>query len=171
VEPWGSLGMALGWLCSPESVPSIWLCGGLGVALGCLCTPESLRSLCLVYGFVVALGGFCRESRHGRSRRTPEPRLDCLDTNTSTGLASALKGAMSSRIHRHPWPTPTITTHPTGKSLCSEFPALRHPANATLSFTPVQRIRNKCLSKCGRPARRTAVTFKWRLHPPRNLAE
>ena len=36
VEPWGSLGVALGWLCTPESMPSI----------------------CLLYGFVVALGGF-----------------------------------------------------------------------------------------------------------------
>src|ERR1035441_10609009 len=36
VEPWGGLGVALGWLCTPESMPSIWL----------------------VYGFVVALGGF-----------------------------------------------------------------------------------------------------------------
>src|ERR1035441_9325634 len=36
VEPWWSLGVALGWLCTPESMPSI----------------------CLVYGSVVALGGF-----------------------------------------------------------------------------------------------------------------
>ena len=28
--------MALGWLCTPESMPSIWPCGGLGVALGWL---------------------------------------------------------------------------------------------------------------------------------------
>src|SRR5664279_4132161 len=34
--PWGSLGVALVWLCSPESMPSI----------------------CLVYGFRVAWGGF-----------------------------------------------------------------------------------------------------------------
>src|ERR1039458_7993 len=44
-EPWGSLGVALGclslgyqqalrWLCTPESMPSIWPCGGLVVALG-----------------------------------------------------------------------------------------------------------------------------------------
>ena len=36
---------------------SIWLCGRLVVALGWLCTPESVPSLCLVYGFLVALGG------------------------------------------------------------------------------------------------------------------
>ena len=34
VEPWGGLGVALGWLCTPESMPSIWPCGGLVVALG-----------------------------------------------------------------------------------------------------------------------------------------
>src|ERR1019366_3814131 len=34
VEPWWSLGGALGWLCTPESMPSIWPWGGLGVALG-----------------------------------------------------------------------------------------------------------------------------------------
>src|ERR1035437_1771574 len=38
VEPWWSLGGALGWLCTPESMPSI----------------------CLLYGFAVALGGFAR---------------------------------------------------------------------------------------------------------------
>src|ERR1039457_3117527 len=32
--PWGSLGVALGCLCTPESMPSIWPWGGLGVALG-----------------------------------------------------------------------------------------------------------------------------------------
>src|ERR1035441_1440024 len=33
VEPWWSLGGALVWLCTPESMPSIWPCGGLVVAL------------------------------------------------------------------------------------------------------------------------------------------
>src|ERR1039458_8992390 len=33
VEPWGGFGVALGWLCTPESMPSIWPWGGLGVAL------------------------------------------------------------------------------------------------------------------------------------------
>jgi hypothetical protein len=28
------------------------------VTLGWLCTPESMPSICLVYGFAVALGGF-----------------------------------------------------------------------------------------------------------------
>ena len=32
--PWGGLGVALGWLCTPESMPSIWPWGGFGVALG-----------------------------------------------------------------------------------------------------------------------------------------
>src|ERR1035438_6670978 len=31
--------------------------GGFGVALGWLCTPESMPSICLQYGFVVASGG------------------------------------------------------------------------------------------------------------------
>src|ERR1035441_7787987 len=33
VEPWLSLGVALVGLCTPESMPSIWPCGGLVVAL------------------------------------------------------------------------------------------------------------------------------------------
>jgi hypothetical protein len=33
----------------------VWPWCGLGVALGWLCTPESMPSICLVYGFVVAL--------------------------------------------------------------------------------------------------------------------
>src|ERR1035441_3526584 len=32
--PWWSLGVALRWLCTPESMPSICLVYGLGVALG-----------------------------------------------------------------------------------------------------------------------------------------
>jgi hypothetical protein len=52
---WGSLGVALGWLCGGSLLPSRWLCGRLRVALSGLCTPESVPSLCLVYGFVVAL--------------------------------------------------------------------------------------------------------------------
>ena len=40
-------------------------------------------------------------------------------------------------------PTPAITAHPTVKSLCSESLALRHPANATPSYRPVNRIRNR----------------------------
>ena len=32
------------------------------MALGWLCTPESMPSICLVYGFAVALGGFARPS-------------------------------------------------------------------------------------------------------------
>src|ERR1019366_3249451 len=47
VEPWGGLGGAL--------VEPWW---SLRVALGWLCTPESMPSICLVYGFRVALGGF-----------------------------------------------------------------------------------------------------------------
>src|ERR1039458_2073025 len=39
VEPWWSLGVALWWLCTPESMPSI----------------------CLLYGFAVALGGSARQ--------------------------------------------------------------------------------------------------------------
>src|ERR1035437_5429337 len=35
-----------------------WLSVGFGVALGWLCTPESMPSICLLYGFGVALGGF-----------------------------------------------------------------------------------------------------------------
>ena len=36
VEPWGGFGVALGCLCTPESMPSIWPWCGLGVALGWL---------------------------------------------------------------------------------------------------------------------------------------
>src|ERR1039457_5125763 len=36
----------------PERIP------GFGVALGWLCTPEYMPSICLLYGFAVALGGF-----------------------------------------------------------------------------------------------------------------
>src|ERR1039457_4917944 len=39
VEPWWSLGVALGWLCTPESMPSICLQYGLGVALGGFARP------------------------------------------------------------------------------------------------------------------------------------
>src|ERR1017187_7716176 len=39
-----------------------WPCGGLVVALGWLCTPESMPSICLVYGFEMALGGFTHTS-------------------------------------------------------------------------------------------------------------
>jgi hypothetical protein len=43
-----------------------WLWGGFGVALGWLCTPKSMPSLCLVYGFVVAseFRGRQRQSAH-----------------------------------------------------------------------------------------------------------
>ena len=34
VEPWGGFVVALWWLCTPESMPSICLVCGLGVALG-----------------------------------------------------------------------------------------------------------------------------------------
>src|ERR1035441_10679145 len=34
--------------------------GGFGVAVVWLCTPESMPSICLVYGLGVALGGFAR---------------------------------------------------------------------------------------------------------------
>src|ERR1035441_1367512 len=40
-----------------------WPWCGLGVALGWLCTPESMPSICLLYGFAVALGGFARPNR------------------------------------------------------------------------------------------------------------
>jgi hypothetical protein len=46
VEPWWSLGGAL-----------VWLWCGFGVALGWLCTPESMPSIWLWCGFGVALGG------------------------------------------------------------------------------------------------------------------
>ena len=36
----------------------VWPWCGFGVALGWLCTPEYMPSKCLVYGFEVALGGF-----------------------------------------------------------------------------------------------------------------
>src|ERR1035441_889121 len=35
----------------------VWLWYGFGVALVWLCTPESMPSICLLYGFAVALGG------------------------------------------------------------------------------------------------------------------
>ena len=86
MEPWWSLGGALGWPWGGSLVPSRWLCGGLGVALRWLCTPESMPSICLVYGLGVASGGFEMNSpqhpkwnqprkgasdaaRHSRSRR------------------------------------------------------------------------------------------------------
>src|ERR1019366_526600 len=57
-----------------------WPWGGLVMALGWLCTPESMPSICLVYGFVVAFGGFgwiCRPWEGGspdpQSERGPEP--------------------------------------------------------------------------------------------------
>src|ERR1039458_1624837 len=57
------------------------LSGGFGVALRWLCTPESMPSICLVYGFVVALGGLqpflVQSSRFEVQRSTfslrPEP--------------------------------------------------------------------------------------------------
>jgi hypothetical protein len=51
-------GVALGSQTVAYRLPTKWLCGGLGVALRWLCTPESMPSICLLYGFVVALGGF-----------------------------------------------------------------------------------------------------------------
>src|ERR1035438_6588489 len=48
-------------LARPDSLPSEtsrrWLWCGLEVALGWLCTPEYMPSICLLYGFAVALGG------------------------------------------------------------------------------------------------------------------
>jgi hypothetical protein len=38
----------------------VWLWCSLGVALVWLCTPESMPSICLQYGLGVALGGFGR---------------------------------------------------------------------------------------------------------------
>src|ERR1035441_3158249 len=51
--PWWSLGGALEWL---------WC--GLGGALRCLCTPESMPSIWLCGGFEMALGGFAGTARH-----------------------------------------------------------------------------------------------------------
>jgi hypothetical protein len=51
---WWSLGGALREPWGGSLVPSRWLCGGLGVALRWLCIPESMPSICLVYGSEVA---------------------------------------------------------------------------------------------------------------------
>src|ERR1035438_5262317 len=45
--------MRVAWGCLPLAYQ---------MALGWLCTPESMPSICLVYGFVVALGGSARPS-------------------------------------------------------------------------------------------------------------
>ena len=45
VEPWWSLRVALGWLCTPKQMALWWPCGGF-----------VLRSLCLVYAYHMALG-------------------------------------------------------------------------------------------------------------------
>jgi hypothetical protein len=50
--------VAEGWLWVPNWLPIGYLPNGFGVALRWLCTPESMPSICLLYGFVVALGGF-----------------------------------------------------------------------------------------------------------------
>src|ERR1039457_3328932 len=58
VEPWWSLGGALvepWWSLGGALVEPWWSLGG---ALGWLCTPDSMPSICLQYGLGVALGGF-----------------------------------------------------------------------------------------------------------------
>ena len=49
--------MALGWLWGGFEVALYSQVDSFVVALGWLCTPESMPSICLVYGFLVALGG------------------------------------------------------------------------------------------------------------------
>src|ERR1035438_4368697 len=59
---WGGLGVALGYPWGGFRVALYSTVDGFVVALGWLCTPESMPSICLVYGFVVACGGpsaFC----------------------------------------------------------------------------------------------------------------
>src|ERR1035441_1281546 len=46
---WGGFGVPIGWLAVGFEVALVWLC-----------TPESMPSICLLYGFGVALGGFVR---------------------------------------------------------------------------------------------------------------
>src|ERR1039458_1399611 len=52
---WRSLGVALGWLWSGFGFPIGWLSVGFGVALGWLCTPESMPSIWPCGGLVMAL--------------------------------------------------------------------------------------------------------------------
>ena len=77
MEPWWSLGVALGWpwggfevalrwLCTPESMPSICLQYGLGVALGGLRRLASIPAFCFCWS--VALGGFTLAHMHGGFR-------------------------------------------------------------------------------------------------------
>src|ERR1035438_7940747 len=57
---WCGFGVALVWLWCGFGVALVGPWWGHGGALGWLCTPESMPSICLVYGFAVALGGLYR---------------------------------------------------------------------------------------------------------------
>src|ERR1035437_1387670 len=71
---WCGVGVALGWLWTPESMPSICLQYGFAVALRWLWGGFGLRSLCLVYAYYMAL----------RWLWVALPRLSRLDVGCST---------------------------------------------------------------------------------------
>jgi hypothetical protein len=67
---------------NPEALPRVCqrggrmrLCGSLGVALGWLSVPESMPSLCLLYGFVMALSG--RSTQLCLFYALPVPTVSC----------------------------------------------------------------------------------------------
>jgi hypothetical protein len=89
-----------------------WLCGGLVVALGWLCTPESMPSICLPNGFKLALkclwavlGGFRPRSLPGkmpcaRARIRPEASLSIL--NPPSAILVGRGAAASCRCRENP---------------------------------------------------------------------
>src|ERR1039458_3983153 len=58
----------------------------IGVALRWLCTPESMPSICLAYGFVGALGGFAPPFDIGFRSEEHTSELQSLPTRRSSDL-------------------------------------------------------------------------------------
>ena len=151
-----------------------WLWCGFGVALvwpwGWLCTPESMPSICLVYGFVVALDGFVP----GVGAGSPSCFLRSENSDSSTycpfapgkpGCPPEGRGRMASgpetqalaisnlwSVFRRPSPTPARTSReasrarPTSKTAarpnesdpwCAgcRHPAARYTNTSTAAFS------------------------------------
>src|ERR1035438_3741628 len=76
-----------------------------GVALGWLCTPEDMPSICLLYGFAVALGGLSVQAQSLRlwsmanrtKRHWPIRKLEGIPSISQSALGSELFGADESR--------------------------------------------------------------------------
>jgi hypothetical protein len=130
-------------------------------------------------GSKVALGGFGWQLHHWRSRRTPEPRLDCLDTKTAWTSAffllpssfppDYLDGARF-RIERgdvEPESSSSVANANNSRAphrqialLCVPY-ATSHCRHHTLVQSGPPHPKSKeCLRKCGGFLSKTAATLK-----------